>query len=893
MKRTGSAGAGIEALRTAVAALLPLLAILVQWAFWPAIRPFAWFLFYPTVFLSSWIGGLRAGLVATALSTVLVWWFFIPPAFSLAKEHLGSYLSAAVFTGMGILFSAMHGRLRSANSEITKLYDKARELDAMKSQFFSNVSHELRTPLALIRGPVDRLLASDALTGPQRAALEVVSRQSAVLLEQVEALLEVARLEAGKAVVAYSKTDLSRLVRRVAASFETVAQERDLAFAVRTEPTLPAQVDRDKIERIVYNLLSNAFKFTPRGGQITCDLRRLSGNGAAPALGILEVADTGPGIPPALTEVIFERFFQVEGTAIRQFGGTGLGLAIAKDYTQLHGGRIMAANKPGGGARFTVELPLAAPPGAAVRDLSEEAIPPARPLPVFSRAPAPSTISAPSNGKPLVLVVEDNPDMSSFIAECLAPYFCVAVARDGREGLERAQALEPDLLLTDIMMPGMSGDELVKAIRAQPAFDRMPILLLTAKADDDLRVRLLGGGAQDYVMKPFSVEELLARIQNLTGRRRAELALLESEARFRRLLDLAPDAIVIADAEGRIILTNAHVADVFGYAPSELAGHPVEVLIPERLRERHVGHRRAYMQAPRSRAMLAPGLDFVALRKDGCEIPVEISLGPVDLPGGTLVMAIVRDITERKKAVEALARREAELRKLQELATLKDAFLSTISHELKTPLSLIAGNAELLQDKYAGDALINGILDGTWRITEHLARILDYSALVSASLPLYKTAVAVTEIAENARAIAEESFQAGGVQLDNAIPADLPPVLADSRRLTQMVLELLDNARKATLPGGTVTLSAAATDGSVQVSVTDTGKGIAEQDRERILSPFTQLALGDALRTGGLGLGLAIVKALADLHGARLSVDSELGRGSCFTLTLPVASPPV
>jgi signal transduction histidine kinase len=278
-------------LRLILAMLIPFVALALQLLFWPAIQPYVWFLFYPAVFFSSWIGGLSGGLMATVISAGLVWWFFIAQQTSLAAGGLKILISVAVFLGMGLLFSLSHGRLRKANQQaaealeaartandrlrdanekITGLYEKTKELDKLKTQFFANISHELRTPLALILGPVARRLAAADSLGEERRDLEVVDRNARLLYRHVSDLLDVAKIEAGRLAMQYSQVDFASLTRFVASHFEVLAVEKRISLVVQAPPTLPAQVDGEKCQRILLNLLSNALSSPPMAGPWPC-----------------------------------------------------------------------------------------------------------------------------------------------------------------------------------------------------------------------------------------------------------------------------------------------------------------------------------------------------------------------------------------------------------------------------------------------------------------------------------------------------------------------------------------------------------------------------------------------------------------------------------------------
>jgi signal transduction histidine kinase len=227
------------------------------------------------------------------------------------------------------------------------------------------------------------------------------------------------------------------------------------------------------------------------------------------------------------------------------------------------------------------------------------------------------------------------------------------------------------------------------------------------------------------------------------------------------------------------------------------------------------------------------------------------------------------------------------LQQLKTLDRLKDTFLSTISHEMKTPLSLIIGYTELLQDKYPDEELLKGLQDGSRRLTTHINNMLDYSALLGGSLPLYKTEVSIPEVARNALDIMETEFKLANLQVDAQLAPDVPPVCGDSRRITQMFMELLDNARKNTPSGGRIGVEVMPHDGDVRIVISDTGRGIKREDLGRIWEAFNQLEAGSTLKPSGLGLGLTIVKKLAELHHGRVSVESQPGRGSRFTIDLP------
>ncbi|NJN91066.1 MAG: PAS domain S-box protein [Leptolyngbyaceae cyanobacterium SL_5_14] len=499
---------------------------------------------------------------------------------------------------------------------------------------------------------------------------------------------------------------------------------------MKTPSSLLAQGDVEKLQRVFLNLLSNAFKFVPVGGEVRCTLQLLEAGSStnwvdeAARQVKITVQDNGPGVLPELRQIIFERYQQGDRQSSQPSGGTGLGLAIAKEFVELHQGTIAVEDAPGGGASFIVILPLftngtsststssngksARYADAAVEVEIDQAI--ARQTLATlevgnSQATLETSPAALSEDatRPLVLVVEDNLDMRRFICETLQTEYRVTAAHNGQAGLEQAIALRPDLILTDLMMPQMSGDQLVKALRTYPELNNTPVILLSAKADDDLRTDLLRHGAQDYLIKPFSIDELRARVSNqvavkqfrdvleheLTTRnqdtitltesianRQQELqaalvALRQSEARFRQVAESNMIGIMFWNLNGYITEANQTFLQITGYTEADLRAGEVNW--------RNMTPPEFYALDESAIADLLTSGGFTPyekeyVRKNGSRVPILIG-GAFLEESRQYGVSFLLDITERKQAESALkqAHNELELRVEQRTAELSNA----------------------------------------------------------------------------------------------------------------------------------------------------------------------------------------------------------------------------
>lgn len=385
---------------------------------------------------------------------------------------------------------------------------------------------------------------------------------------------------------------------------------------------------------------------------------------------------------------------------------------------------------------------------------------------------------------------------------------------------------------------------------------------------------------------------LIAFVRDISERKQAEEQLRKSEARFRHLaaiVEASEDSIISLDPElTTITYWNRGAEKMWGWSREEVIGKPFGMSVSPDCQHELQG----FKELIRHGVPLEP-YERMGTRKDGRRLDVSVCVFPVKDEDGRIISytAIQRDVTELKKIREQALLDKAELEKTQELNRLKDHFLSTVSHEIKTPLSLITGYLELLENLGQTDEIMTGMKDGTRRLRAHVDNILDYCALASGSLPLYKSEVCPSEIASNVAAMIETDLESKKIDLVVEIDPDLPVILGDTRRITQVYLALLENAAKHTPPGGQIGMRVSSVREQVRVDVWDTGPGIPEDEVPKIWEAFSQLEIGDAYRHGGLGLGLCIVKSLAELHDGRVEIESRSGDGSTFSLFLPNGLP--
>jgi PAS domain S-box-containing protein len=776
------------------------------------------------------------------------------------------------------------------------------QLDKAKTAFFSNVSHELRTPLTLMLGPIETLLSDPNLPDSLRTETQLAQRNALRLLKLVNSLLDFSRIEAGRTQASYEETDLAALTRDLASTFRSAMERGGLELTVDCPPSLGlVHVDREMWEKIVLNLLSNAFKFTLEG-RVSVRLHREGANA------VLDVTDTGIGIPAEQLPRLFDRFHRVENTRARTNEGTGIGLALVKELVNFHSGSIEVASKVGTGSTFTVRIPF------GVAHLAPERVKAARELSSTSTGAGayveeaqrwlpgmepdardelsgfwPSPQQATCGGR--IVLADDNADMREYVTRLLRPAgYEVIAATDGQAALAIARREPPDLILSDVMMPRLDGFELLKAVRADTRLASIHVILLSARAGEGATVEGIEAGADDYLVKPFSARELLARVAGTLALARTRRELNEklrvSDERFRAVQDASPDGFFVLEA---LRDETARIIDFrwlyMNEAGARINGQPREAFIGRRLLDVHPGNRESglferYCQVTETGH---PWIGEVQYVHDDIEASLRLAIARVG--DGVAISAV--DISERHRAEEALKLADRQ----------KDEFLAMLAHELRNPLAPIRNASELLSRVIPANPQARGIVDIVRRQTTHLARLvddlLDVSRITQKRIELRRETLELAEVIRQAIETVEPLIRERRHELQIHSSCGPLYVIGDSARLIQSLVNLLTNAAKYTDAGGRIVVRSFQSDAMAVVEVEDNGAGIPADVLPRIFDLFVQVERTLDRSQGGLGIGLSVVRRLIDMHGGKVTARSEgSGKGSTFAIRLPLAAPP-
>lgn len=772
------------------------------------------------------------------------------------------------------------------------------ELDRAKTLFFSNVSHELRTPLTLLLGPTEAALSSG--DGSLRGAdLEMVHRNELRLLKLVNTLLDFSRIEAGRVQASFEATELCSLTKDIASAFRSAMEKAGLGFNVSCSPMEGmVYVDRQMWEKIVLNLLSNAFKFT-FDGRVDVTLKRVDD------VAVLTVRDTGVGIPQDQLPRIFERFHRVENAHARTHEGTGIGLALVNELVRLHGGEVQVESRLGEGTTFRISIPCGTAhavaeqvrDGVAPSDSTIGAVPfvqeALRWLPgeaqgedALSKVVARENLqSERSKGvewqevPARVLVADDNRDMREYLERLLNRRYEVTAVSNGEEALAFALENPPDLVLTDIMMPGLDGYGLLRKLRANPATSAVPVVMLSARAGAEAESDGLEAGADDYLVKPFTTRELLARVGAHVSMHRLRLNLMhverelrkkaeEAERQYRSILESISEGFLFVDRTWRIRYANEQWAALGNLNVPDAIGKDLWQTFPG-LEESIFG--RSYRQAMESCRTVHAEEYYEPLKR---WFRVNI------YPSSDGISIFAQDVTERRIHQERLL--------LTEKLAATGRLAATIAHEINNPLEAVLNLIYLARmSRNRADKIEEFLAVAEKEVTRvsHIARhTLGFYR--ETSVP---SQVDLPDLLDEVLTVYDSRLRGAGIEVRKHI-AVVPPVKTLRGEMHQVFSNLISNAIDAVREGGRlgIVIREAKENGRAGVGVLleDNGVGIPAENLPRLFEPFFTTK-----KSAGTGLGLWVVKQFVESWGGHVEVTSSVeaqSHGTTFHLFVPL-----
>ena len=818
-----------------------------------------------------------------------------------------------------LLAAAVTNELAKARvyEEERKKAEALAEIDKAKTVFFSNISHEFRTPLTLMLSPLEELLnqKNNHFSESEKQNIETAQRNAMRLLKLVNTLLDFSRIESGRQQAVFNLVDIVALTKNLAANFRSVIEKAELKLIVQADTIIqPIYVDKQMWEKIVFNLLSNAFKYTLKGS-ITVALS------AEEDFAVLKVTDTGVGIPENELPKMFERFHRVQNVTGRTYEGTGIGLSLIKELVQMHHGTINVESKLNEGSVFTVKIPTGkkhiADHQISKTTIDSDEISSAiyvDEIDTLLKKGKPELLKTPDVKKenilPTILVVDDNADMREHISSILSNSFNVITANNGMDALHRIKETIPALVLSDIMMPVMDGIRLLKEIKNNKSTANIPVIFLTARAGEESKIEGLQTGADDYLVKPFSSKELLARVQ-------AQINIIKFrqtlEGNVRNLFMEAPAIICVLRGSTHIYeLANAMYMQLIGNR--DIVGKPIREALPE-LEGTGIFEILD--------AVYTTGEPFIAN-----ELPVTLSRESGKLEegffnfiyqashdanghtDGILVHAV--EVTDQllarkkieeseklleQKVIERTEQLEEKNIELQKMNKELEAFAYVSSHDLQEPLrkiqifagQILATEYENLSEnakEYFGRMQISAT-----RMQSLIQDLLAFSRL-STSERIYELTFLkkiVDEVTEEFKESIEEKNAA--VTLGEMCEVNIIPF-----QFRQLMHNLISNALKFSkqdvplrimieskiVSGSDSPLNSPKT---CHITVTDNGIGFKKQYAEKIFEVFQKLHVKE--KYAGTGIGLAIVKKIVENHNGMVTAESELGKGTRFNIYIP------
>jgi len=806
-----------------------------------------------------------------------------------------AFLLSTRFNEAFDLVAEISGQLEKSNRELSRL-------DRIKDEFLSNTSHELKTPLNGIIGLAQSLL--DGLTGkPSETAvknLSLIVYSGKRLNNLVNDILDFSMLKNNEVTLHRTGVDIRQQVDIIFTVLSPIVEQKGIKLVADIPENLPlADADENRLEQILFNLIGNSIRFTDKG---SITVRAVLQSETI----LISVIDTGTGIPVDRQSTIFNAFEQGGNWSDKRHAGTGLGLSITKNLVELHGGQISVSSQPGEGSKFDFNLPvysgkspsLVSPVKNETGDVDissyfhRHAPDPTlnlerQPPPIQDSTPSSVSVDPELAGVSVLTVDDDNINLIVIENILKIAGAKATTARSGAACLEILESEQPDIVLLDIMMPELNGYRTAEKIRQTWSADELPIIFLTARnRPGDLKNSFISGG-NDYITKPVSRDELIARIKIHKTLAWSRKDLQRAELKFRQIFDRAIEGIFQADMDGRVTSANPSMATIFGYeSASQLlaSGIKLQDLLDNE-------ENRKQLSDLMSGKVMSAGFDCWYPKKTDYQFWGSTFMRVIknDLHKSDYIEGMVLDITDRRKREIAEREMEVAIKANQS----KSDFLAMVTHEFRTPLSSILGYSQLglgrlgkLSESQLAD-YFSTINDSGHRLLKMVNDLLDLFKYEEDGMEYMVQSESMFLIIRFVLKEIKPLIDQKKIELDFEQPTFTDKVEMDETKISQVILNLLSNAIKFTDDGGRISIQIKdANSSGLQVTVKDNGMGIPENEQESIFGKFNQSANSLKVK-GGTGLGLAISREIIKGHKGRIWAENNTDGGASFKFVIP------
>jgi PAS domain S-box-containing protein len=801
--------------------------------------------------------------------------------------------------------------LEQKNRSLKSLIEKNQKLSNQQSEFFSNISHEFKTPLSLIIGNID-LYISEKFQKNIPSELSSIRQNSISILSLVEELLELSKIDNGRINTDFTDTNISTIIQQVITGFYSLTRHRKINITTNFKDDIIANVDKNKLKTILTNLLSNSFKMIPNGGSIHFETAIIKHHKFT-----IKISDNGPGVPDSYKDKIFDRFQTGENNFQTYHSNTGLGLAIVKEYCLIHGGDINIYDREPFGATFTITLPF--------RTIDRSHTNKKKCLlltdPNITHELQPISTKGSVNpyqvNSDYILIVEDNIEIADLIARSISKHYNIFICYNGQEAWNTINQEKPLLVITDLMMPVSNGLSLIKRIKTDKNLSNIPIIVLSAKKDDETRMNLLSEYVDDYITKPFFIPELLSRVRN-TAELYISKAIIQKELSshnkdlsvlVRQMIDAkhelqkANDAqkdiqyrmnaiyksssvgIVVIDETYKFIDINPFLCNLLEYSQDELRNKKIidvtyekDINTTLRRLKKLVNNKKNYNYEKR----------FVS--KSGKVIWTTASVFsiPSNESQASLLIGIIQDISDKVKMRQSLEESRRDIEHFSRVSTVSE-FASSIVHELNQPLSAIIVNSTACENWLAKSNIDNSevthsldlIKTDAIRSSEIIVSIRNY---IKKSKPKYDSCT-ISLILEDIKNIITPELRFHGISFYLPEPSYNSLIYIDTTSIKQVFLNLILNAIQALQSyesdSKKISIKTQYRNKKIFISVIDNGPGVEPEKLKTLFHPFS------STKRDGLGLGLSICKGMLEEYGTTLSYSHNKPNGSNFTFHLP------